>query len=315
MWFKRTPKNRRLERGNVLDVKLRTKEVRAARLRLATAVVGLSLGTVIGLYLLWRAGDWALDQFVFRNDAFAIRELHIQTDGSIPIEQLRKWAGVKPGDNLLALDLNRIKGDLELAPMIQSVAVERMLPRGLRISVVEREPIAQVKLLRLRPGGGIALVSYYLDQGGHVVAPTSPGSEGAAQNADSLPVLSGINAAELFPGAAIRSPKVGAALRLIAGFENSPLAGMVDLQSVDVSGTEVLQVTTGQGSRITFGLDRLDDQLRRWRLVHDYGKKIGQAIRTLDLSITNNDPVVWLEASAGPPAAPKPLKLNKKKHV
>ena len=28
MWFKRTSKNRRLERGNVLDVKLRTKEVR-----------------------------------------------------------------------------------------------------------------------------------------------------------------------------------------------------------------------------------------------------------------------------------------------
>jgi len=90
---------------------------------------------------------------------------------------------------------------------------------------------------------------------------------------------------------------------------------MVDLTSVDVSGTEVLQVTTGQGSRITFGLDRLDDQLRRWRLVNDYGKKIGQAIRTLDLSITNNDPVVWLEVGAGSPVAPKPLKLNKKKHV
>ncbi|PYK98093.1 MAG: hypothetical protein DME19_13855, partial [Verrucomicrobia bacterium] len=101
MWFKRKLKNRRLGRGHVLDVKLRTKEARAARLRLASAALGLALGTVTGLYLLWRAGDWTLDRLVFKNDVFAIRELDIRTDGSIPIEQLRRWAGVNPGDNLL----------------------------------------------------------------------------------------------------------------------------------------------------------------------------------------------------------------------
>src|SRR6266487_2006650 len=109
MWFKRTSKNRRLDRGNVLDVKLRTKEVRAARLRLATTALGVSLGTVTTLFLVWRGGVWALDQFVFKNDAFAVRDLSIQTDGSIPIAQLRQWAGVRPGDNLLVLDLARIK--------------------------------------------------------------------------------------------------------------------------------------------------------------------------------------------------------------
>src|SRR5947207_12941920 len=103
MWSKRTPKNRRLERGNVLDVKLRTKEVRAARLKLATTALGVSLGTIMVLYLLWRGGVWALDQFVFKNDAFAVRDLNIQTDGSIPVAQLLQWGGVEPSDNLLAL--------------------------------------------------------------------------------------------------------------------------------------------------------------------------------------------------------------------
>src|SRR5213078_4260163 len=135
MWFKRTPKNRRLERGNVLDVKLRTKEVRAARIKLATTALGVSLGTVFALYLLWRGGVWALDRFVFKNDAFAVRDLDVQTDGSIPIAQLCQWAGVKPGDNLLALDLARIKRDIELAPMIESAAVERGLPHTLRVRV------------------------------------------------------------------------------------------------------------------------------------------------------------------------------------
>jgi len=317
MVFKRKPKNRRLERGNVLDVKLRTKEARAARLRLATTAVSLSLGTVIGLYLLWRAADWALDQFVFQNDTFAIHELDIQTDGSIPIEQLRKWAGVNPGDNLLALDLNRVKGDLELSPMIQSVAVERVLPRALKISVIEREPIAQVKMLQLLPGGGVGLVSYYLDESGHVIQPTPARGNPLAQSTDGLPVLSGVSTAELNPGRPVTSARIGAALRLIAQFENSPMAGLVDIKSVDVSGTEVLQVTTGQGNQITFAQDRIEDQLRYWRLVYDHGKKIGKAIRTLDLSVTNNAPVLWLDASAVPPLLPKHNKTspNKKKHA
>jgi hypothetical protein len=317
MWFKRTPKNRRLERSNVLDVKLRTKEVRAARLKLATTSLGVSLGTVIALYLLWRGGVWALDQFVFKNDAFAVRDLNIQTDGSIPIAQLRQWAGVKPGDNLLALDLARIKRDIELAAMIKSAAVERVLPHTLRVRVTEREPIARIKLPQLQPRGGVVIVSYYLDEGGYVIQPLAAPADTAARDADSLPVLSGVNATELRPGSIVGLPKIIAALRLIAAFENSPMSGLVELKSVDVVETEVLQVTTGQGGQITFALDRLDEQLRRWRAVHDYGQKNGRTIRTLDLSVANNSPVLWLGAGAVPPSLPKSGQslADKKRHV
>ena len=54
-------------------------------------------------------------------------------------DQLRRWAGVKPGENLFALDLARVKRDLEMVPLIDSVSVERVLPRTLRIRVTERE--------------------------------------------------------------------------------------------------------------------------------------------------------------------------------
>jgi len=317
MWFKRTPKNRRLERGNVLDVKLRTKEVRAARLKLATTALGVAFGTVLVLYLLWRGGVWALDQFLFKNDAFAVRELDIKTDGSIPIAHLRRWAGVKPGDNLLALDLARIKRDIELAPMIQSAAVERVLPHTVRVRVTERDPIARLELPQLQPRGGVAMVSYYLDESGHVIQPLPALADTAARLAEFLPVLSGVNAAELRPGTAIASQKVIAALRLIAAFTSSPMSGIVDLKGVDVAGTEVLQVTTGQGGQITFALDRPEEQLRRWRAVHDYGQKNARAIRTLDLSVVNNSPVLWFSAGAVPPSLPKPSQSlsSRKKHV
>ena len=43
MWFDRKTGNRRLGRGHVLDVKLRTKEVRATRLKLAATALGIFL--------------------------------------------------------------------------------------------------------------------------------------------------------------------------------------------------------------------------------------------------------------------------------
>ena len=122
MWRKRKPKNRRLGREQVLDVKLRSSQVRAARTRVTALSLGAVFATVFGLYLLYRGGDWALNRLVYENKAFAIQEIDVQTDGVIAVDQLRRWAGVKPEENLLALDLARVKRDLELVPLVQSVS-------------------------------------------------------------------------------------------------------------------------------------------------------------------------------------------------
>ncbi len=318
MWFNRKPKNRRFGREQVLEVKLRSREVRAARVKLAGTALAISLGTVGGLYLLWRGGEWGLNQFVFTNDAFAIKHLDIQTDGVLALEQLQKWAGIKKGDNLLALDLARVKRDLELVPLIESVAVERGLPGTLRVRVTEREPVAQVKVPQLTPAG-VEFVTYRLDSSGYVIlgSDLAPIATPAARTNDSLPLLTGVNSALLTPGRTVGSPTIKAALRLVAEFDHSPMAGLVDLETVDLSNPGLLQVTTGQGNHVAFGLDRLEEQLRRWRLVYDFGKRSSRAILSLDLSVTNNSPALWLEASAIPATVPKlkPPSRNGKKHV
>ncbi len=73
-------------------------------------------------------GEWTLDKFVYENSEFAIRRVDVQTDGVISPDQLRRWSGVKPGDNLMALDLASVKRNLELVSTIGSVSVERVLP-------------------------------------------------------------------------------------------------------------------------------------------------------------------------------------------
>jgi len=65
MWSKRKFKNRRASRGHVLDVKLRSDQVRATRVRLGAITFGILFGTLFGLYVLWRLGEWGLNRLVY----------------------------------------------------------------------------------------------------------------------------------------------------------------------------------------------------------------------------------------------------------
>jgi len=313
-------RNRRFQRDHVLDVKVATRPARRARWRLVVTALAASVATLAGLFFFWRAGQWTLDQLLFENDDFAIRNIEAQTDGVIPVEQLRKWSRVKVGDNLLALDLARVKRDLELVPLVKEAAVERILPQTLKLRVTEREPFARVNAFRPRPNdGGYEMVSFYIDDDGFVMPPVGawlPSSPTPPPN-DSFPVLVGVESTELRQGKRVTAPQIFAALRLITNFDESPMFGVDALARIDLSAPEILQVITRQGSKVTLATDHLEDQLRRWRLICDYGATLGKGIDTLDLSVSNNLPVCWqkAEAASAPPAKIIKTPRYRKKHV
>jgi cell division septal protein FtsQ len=319
MWFRRKPKNRRLGREFVLDVKLRSSQVRAARARMAAVTLGIVFATVFGVFITWRGGQWALDRLVYENQAFAITEVDVQTDGIIAVDQLRRWTAVRTGENLLALDLARVKRDLELVPLVQTASVERILPHTLRIRVTEREPLAQLNIPRPRTNGGVEMSVFQLDPEGYVIVPLAKQQRvAAAKDADDqLPLIAGVNPNEVQAGRRMESPQVQAALQLLLAFGHSPMVGLVDLKRIDVSAPEVLVVTTGQGSEVTFSLADPDQQLRRWREIFDLSQKVSKSVASLDLAISNNIPARFVDAGVlpqTPPKAPKVLRI-KKKHV
>jgi cell division septal protein FtsQ len=319
MWFKRKPKNRRLHSGHVLNVKLRSDQVRATRTRLAALTAGVLFSTVFGLYLFWRTGEWALNRFVYENSEFAVQHIEVKTDGVIDPDQLRRWSKVKTGDNLIALDLTSVKRNLELVSTIGFVSVERILPRTLRITVTERDPVAQVNIPRAGAAGDITVTVFQLDADGWVMQPLDPRLcvIPLAQVSDQLPVISGLNVYQLQPGHRVESPQVQAALALVSAFGHSPMTGLVGLRRIDVSARGVVVVTTDQGGEITFGLDRLEQQLRRWREVHDLGQRMNKAVASLNLAVSNNVPVRWTEATIAPYAAPRTVNPapNRRKNV
>jgi hypothetical protein len=143
MWTKRKQRTGALSRTHVLDVSCVHNRLGRRDSALVSSIVIISLWNIAGLFILWQGLRLALDLIVYDNHAFSIRAISIRTNGDIPVAEIRQWAGVRLGENLLALDLSRVRRDLELVPWIQEAAVERVLPDSLRLSITEREPISQ----------------------------------------------------------------------------------------------------------------------------------------------------------------------------
>jgi hypothetical protein len=318
-WFARKSRNRRPGREqHVLDVKLRSDQVRATRMRLGALGLGMTIATLAGFFIIWRAGAWTLDRMIYDNPAFDVERIDVKTDGVISAEQVRRWSGVKAGQNLLALDLARVKRDLEMAAPIRSAAVERVMPHTLKLRVTERVPVAQITVLRLKPGGATEPSIVYVDREGFVMTPLPAGQRAvAARTNDVLPAICGLNPGEVMPGRKIDSAQVRGALQLIGAFEHSPMAGVTDLRLVDVSSPELLQATAGDQGKIVFSLNNPGQQLRRWRDIRDRAQQQGMVIASLDLSVPGNIPAVLVAAGPAPLNIPKNInpQPTRKKNV
>jgi hypothetical protein len=313
-------KSRKFERQRKLEVRSRSKPLQALRLRMAASALAISAGIVACLLVCWKGGELLLERYVYTNPALAVRHVQIMTDGIIPTDRIAGWANVKDGENLLRLDLARIKRDLELMPLIESASVERVLPGELIIRVHEREPIARVHVFAPRPSDGLLERSLiFLDQHGVVIPEfvreiNTKAFEDATRY---LPVLTGVGDTPFRPGHPVASREILAALQWIKAFEKSTMVARVDVREIDVSSTTALVVTTEQANEISFAYADFESQLSRWHRIFNLGRSNHQILASLDLVVTNYVPAVWLELTNSVPAevrVPQPSPYRRK-HV
>jgi hypothetical protein len=304
MFRKKTKK--KLERQWMLDVRSRAKPLQALRLRLAASALAISSGIVLVLLLCWKGGEYALDRFVYTNPTLSVAQVRIETDGIIPVDQIAAWSNVRKGENLLALDLGRIKRDLEMVPLIESASVERILPGELIITVREREPIARVIVFAPRESDGLLEpATIYLDEHGMVIPPVLRQLNSAAFDVATkfLPVITGVGSTPFRPGNIVSSAPIRSALKWIRAFQSSPMTGHVDIRAIDVAAQSTLLVTTEQGNEICFAFHDFEAQLARWRTVHGWGLQRTQILASLDLAVTNYVPAVWSSPTNAPATA------------
>ena len=302
MAFKSRKKNKRTRQNNVLSVRVKSQQVRSERLRSLRSFLILVFTLVAIIGTSWFGGSLALNRLIYENESFAVSDMDYRTDGIISESQLKDWGGVEFGDNLLSLDLLRIKRNIELTPRVKIASVERFLPDTLQVRVTERVPMAQIWIWQRDSDneGSHECIRLQVDEFGHVMPPIIGQSSFVFpqhQTEWSLPVIAGIDMKTLrmlAPGRSVGLPKLQAALDVIREYRKSSMAGEVDLRIVDLSQPQILRVTTGDGGQIDLSRNRLQQQFNRWARIRAHGQKYGLTIEAMDLSVTNNVPVRWM---------------------
>ena len=320
--FKANKNARKKEKRESLSVKGRRNEHSARRVRFVAALFGFSVSLFLLILAGWKGVEFVMREAVYKNPRLAIERIDIETDGVLSRDKIREWARVKKGDNLLALDLSRLKRDLELHPLVESAAAEKILPRQLRITITERKPLAVVYLYHsgaTKIQNGLDRV--YLDGAGMVIPPLQADerSPAADPNPSALPALVGFNPRELRPGAFVDSTHIRAALDLLAQYERSAVASMIDFRSIDLTSPQTLVARVDSDTEITFATDNFARQLVRLQTTLEFARGQNRMLASLDLAVGNYVPARWIEPGTNAPAALPPILLqnsrNRKKHV
>ncbi|GIH68228.1 cell division protein FtsQ/DivIB [Sphaerimonospora thailandensis] len=141
---------------------------RGSRTVRRTALAALLMAGVVG------AATWV----VFSSSVLGVRQVEIIGNTRVPAETLRAAAAVPVGTPLATVDVEEVGRRLRAVVEVESARVEREWPGTLRISVVERTPVAVVPLTEPSTNGapetgasknGVAEVSAVVDRFGVIL--------------------------------------------------------------------------------------------------------------------------------------------------
>lgn len=85
---------------------------------------------------------------VTQSDYFGARTISIKGQFKLSKEEVLKQAGIKRGDNLLAVNIRLVRKRLLAHPWIEEAQVARKIPNTIKIVVTEHRPLAVVDLGR-----------------------------------------------------------------------------------------------------------------------------------------------------------------------
>ncbi len=207
-------------------------------------------------------------------------------------QYLLSVAGLYRGQNLLFLDLQRVRKRLEQIPYLKRVAVERRPGGVLRLYVEERIPIAVVEVFPVEGEETTDPISYLVDREG-VPMPWINGHP----DFQSLPRIYGVEPSTVQPGKPIKGMEFQTALQLLELWKKKRLPAYP--VNLDVSTPDVVQAQLNDGARVRFGVETLplQQQLERLRVLYLYSAQHHRKLLQIDLSLTNNCPALWRVAS------------------
>jgi cell division protein FtsQ len=175
--------------------------------RLAGCITAFSFVVVVG---------YELYGVVIRTTFLRVDRIEVNSLKKLHREEVIALAGVKSGDDMLAMKPRQIGEHLLKNPWVEKVNVRRYLPHTLTIEITEREPVAVVNMGYL----------YYMDKKGEVFKPLTEGDR------LDYPILTGINEEDMWKDPAGARAALKEALDLIALLAGGKVLTLADISEI-----------------------------------------------------------------------------------
>ena len=244
---------------------------------------------VCGLFALGRA---TVREAFVKNPRFSLRQVVVNTNGSLTAQKIVRATGLTEGENLLAIDLPQIRERIERLPEVRAATVTRDYEGTLSIQVQQRHPVAWIecakqKLLPMKSGQG-----WLLDEEGVLIP-----CEVLVKAYLRLPVIRTERLTEVAAGTRVNNVEVSAALQLLAAMERQLDDDREEIAVIEIPNAYSLVTKFHDSSAVTFGVDDLDDQLVRHTLIRRQARQQGWQIATLNLLARDNMPVTFRDGA------------------
>lgn len=232
----------------------RRRDVRRARQRRRRRVTI----TVLTVSLLG-AGGWMMA----RSSLFALEGIEVAGTKSLTRAEVLRASGLRPGDNMLSLDLEAVEARVAELPLVRTVTASKPVPGRVRILVDERAPAYVLETV-----DGF----HYLDAEAVVIG-IAPGLQ------EGLPTIRALKHELEAAGDRAATPDVTNAIGLIAS-----LPDVLMSRSLVVDFSAGAYSVLRPGLTIKFGsFDRIPDKIRAVGMVVDRARAARERLAVIDV--------------------------------
>lgn len=198
---------------------------------------------------------------------FALKRVVFQGLKHTTESELLKLAGVGPGQNLMALDVQALEAAMASHPWVKRVELSRHFPNGITVKVSEHAPEAIVALGDL----------YLLDGDGE------PFKRLQAGDALDLPLVSGIDREMYVSEPETVKAQLRDALAVMRDYAKSEAGKGAQLSEVRVEGEEVALILSGTGQEVRLGDGDVQQKLERLARIKGELEKRGLVAEVIHL--------------------------------
>src|SRR4029077_10469481 len=191
------------------------------------------------------------------------------------------------------VNLASVHDRLQELPQIDEIEVVRKLPAEIDIRIVERKPIAWITSEKQIADPFASEAAFLVDARGVLMKEKKLLPEYLG-----LPLIVGCASESLEPGKVVESPEARAALELLWLSTRSFMQTRFQIREIDLSKGYCLAVTDKNHTRVTFGFDDLDTELRRLEQFLIYSDDSRRDIETVNLLVQRNIPVTFMKSAA-----------------